>query len=448
MKSKKPGVARRAFLGTAGTVVGLPLLESLIPRQVRAADGTTAMPKRIIYYYVPDGIHMAAWRPATSGAAYAITPILKPIEALKSDFMVISGTVNQPAKPSSAGDHAAGTSGFITCATALKSTTDIQLGVSVDQYAAQKVGKDTRVESVILGTEAGSQAGTCDSGYGCPYVRAISWGSVTTPVAKITSTKTAFELIFTGVDPTATAADRLKRQKYRTSVLDVALGRGTSLQTRLGASDKRKLDEYATSVRETERQIMDAPSAPSCGGAGTAPNTTAADFEKNVKTFADIMVLAMQCDVSRIYTFMLGNAGGQHVYNNLPGITRGHHDISHHGGNAANFAMLQAIDTYEMELFGYFLNKMKATTDGTADLLFNSTVYFSSEISDGDRHNHDDMPVLIAGHGGGMLNTGQHYSLPTTTKVSNTLLATLRTMGITDVKLGDSTGALTDILKV
>jgi hypothetical protein len=444
-KRNERGLARRAFLGTAGTMVGLPLLESLIPRRARAAD--LGSPKRVVYYYVPDGIVMAQWRPATTGPAYALTPILMPLAPLKSDFMVVTGTVNQPAKPASAGDHAAGTSGFITCATAVKSTTDIRLGISIDQVAAQKIGKATHVESVVLGMEAGAQAGTCDSGYGCPYVRAISWSGISTPVPKITNAKIAFDLIFSGVDPMASQADQAKRVLYRKSVLDVATARGTALQTRLGATDRHKLDEYFTSVRETERQVTDVGTGASCKGA-TAPDPAAAmDFEKNVKSYADIMVLAMQCDVSRIFTFMLGNAGGQHVYSNL-GITRGHHDISHHGGQAVNLMQLQTIDTYEMTLLYYFLNKLKTTVDGSADLLFNSTVYFSSEISDGDRHNHDDMPVLIAGHGGGMLNTGQHYSLPTTTKVSDVLVTTLRTMGINDAKVGDSTGPVMDILKV
>ena len=445
LKSKERGVARRAFLGSAGTVVALPLLQSLLPRQARAAGGPTTEPKRIIYYYVPDGIVMKAWRPATTGANYEITPILKPLEALKADFMVVSGTKNDPAHPTGNGDHAAGTSGFITCAKALKSTTDIQLGISADQFAAMKIGMNTRVPSVVLGTEPGSQAGTCDSGYGCPYVRAISWGSANTPMAKVTTPKTAFDLIFAGGDPAASAADRTKRQMYRKSVLDVAVGRTQTLKPRLGASDQRKLDEYLTSVRETERQVTDL-SASGGGCMGAQAPAVSADLETNVKAFSDIMVLAMQCDASRIFTFMLGNAGGQHVYSNL-GINRGHHDISHHGGNASNLQMLQAIDTYEIQLLSYFLTKLKSTIDGANNLLFNSTVYFSSEISDGDLHNHDDMPVLIAGHGGGMLNTGQHYSLPITTNVSDVLLSTLRTVGVTGVPLGDSVAPVMDILK-
>jgi hypothetical protein len=198
-------------------------------------------------------------------------------------------------------------------------------------------------------------------------------------------------------------------------------------------------------VRETERTIVDVPTGggPGCGGA-TAPAGTM-DFEAGVKAMSDIMVLGMQCDVSRIYTFMLGNAGGQHVYTNL-GINRGHHDISHHGGNPANLMMLQQIDTYEMTLLFYLLDKMKKTTEGTSNLLFNSTVFMSSEISDGDRHNHDNMPMLVAGNGGGMLNTGQHYILPGA-KYSNMLVSTLRTFGIMDGKIGDSTGPITEVLK-
>jgi hypothetical protein len=307
------------------------------------------------------------------------------------------------------------------------------------------MGKNTRTASVQLGMEGGALAGTCDSGYGCPYVRSISWSGVSTPMPKVTDPKVAFNLLFMGFDPTASLADRTKRTAYRKSVLDVAIARATTLQTRLGVSDKHKLDEYLTGVRETERQVVDMPTGMGCGGA-TAPDASVnMDFEKGVKAMSDIMVLGMQCDVSRIYTFMLGNAGGQHVYTNL-GINRGHHDISHHGGNAANFAMLQTIDTYEMTLLFYLLDKMKKTTEGASNLLFNSTVFMSSEISDGDRHNHDNMPMIVAGNGGGMLNTGQHYILQGA-KYSNMLVTTLRTFGIPDGKLGDSTGPVMEVLK-
>lgn len=440
LKTKR-GIARRAFLGGAGTMVSLPILESLLPRGARAA---ATSPTRLIYYYVPDGIVMNQWKPTTAGPNYTMTPILTPIANFKNDFMVLTGTRNDPARPNPApGDHAAGTSGFITCATALHSATEIKLGVSVDQLAAKQM--TTLVPSMALGIDDGAQAGTCDSGYGCPYVRAISWSDAMTPAAKITNPVTAFNQLFKGFDPTASQGDLLRRQKYQKSVLDAVTSQANSLKARLGTTDKQKLDEYFTSVAETEREVTMLGGAQMCNTGMPPDASVSMDFEKKMNAMADIMTLAFQCDVTRVFTFMVGNAGGQRVYSNL-GITRGHHDISHHGGQAVNLMQLTTIDTYEVKLFGYLLNKLKTTMDGTNDLLYNSTIYFSSEISDGDAHNHDDMPVLIAGHGGGMLKTGQHYMLPTTTKVSNVLLTTLRTMGINNVSIGDSTGPQMDIV--
>ncbi|HEY0706085.1 MAG TPA: DUF1552 domain-containing protein [Polyangia bacterium] len=446
LKNKERGLARRAFLGTMGTVIALPVLESLIPKSARAAEN--GFPKRLLYYFVPNGIHMPSWRPATTGADWAITPILKPLEALKSDIMIVSGLDNTPARPDGAGDHAAGTAGFITCAHALKSSTTFKLGISADQIAAKANGMKTRVASLQLGSDGGALAGGCDSGYGCPYARAISWSSETTPLPMITVPKTAFDLLFAGFKPQETSADQAKRQLYKKSVLDVATAEANSLANRLGRSDKRKLEEYLGGVREVERQVSAMGSGGSCMvGTGVEP-VTSMTLEPFLKTMSDIMVLAMQCDVTRIITYMFGNAVSGRTYPVL-GATRGHHDISHHGNNAANQKLLEAISTYEMTQVSYLLTKMKATPEGDQNLLYNSTMYLSSDISDGNRHNHDDMPVLVAGHGGGMLKAGHHIDFPVAakTKVANALLSTLLTVGVNNVTLGDGTGPLPEMLK-
>jgi hypothetical protein len=445
-KQKERGLARRAFLGGLGTIVALPVLESLVPRSARADSG---FPKRLLYYFVPNGIHMQSWRPATTGADWAITPILKPFEMLKSDIMIVSGLDNTPARPDAVGDHASGTSAFITCAHALKSTTNFKLGISADQIAAKVNGMKTRVASLQLGSDGGALAGGCDSGYGCPYARAISWSSETTPLPKITVPKTAFDLLFAGFKPQETSADQLKRQFYKKSVLDVATAEATSLAMRLGRTDKRKLDEYLTGVREVERQVSAIGAGGSCNvDPSVAAPVTTMTLEPFLKTMSDIMVLAMQCDVTRIITYMFGNAVSGRTYPAL-GATRGHHDISHHGNNAANQKLLETISTYEMTQVSYLLNKMKSVPEGDQNLLYNSTLYLSSDISDGNRHNHDDMPVLIAGHGGGMLKAGHHIEFPIAakTKVANALLSTLLTVGVNNTPIGDSTGPLPEILK-
>jgi hypothetical protein len=433
---------RRAFLGGASVVVGLPFLDSLQPRPARGAAAD--LPQRLLYYWVPNGINMAGFRPATTGPGYATPPMLQPLEALKGDFTVITGLENMPGKPDGAGDHAAGTSAFITCAHALKSETDISLGTSADQLAAAQIGKLTRLPSLQLGIDGGSSAGGCDSGYSCAYARNISWAGPTTPLPKITSPQQIFDQIFTGFDPMASAADLAKRRAYSQSVLDSVTRDATSLSGKLGAIDRGKLDQYMTGVRELERRISDT-SAVSCTP-GMRPAKTL-DYPTQVQITSDLMVLAMQCDATRIITFMLGNAVSGRTYPFL-GITRGHHDISHHGGNPTNIDQLQQIGTWEMEQLAYLMSKMKAVTEGDgSNMLYNSTIFLSSDISDGDRHNHDDLPVILGGHGGGVFTPGKHvaYAKTSHTTISSLLVTMLTTVGIMDATLGDSTGPLTDL---
>jgi Protein of unknown function (DUF1552) len=432
----------RALLGAGGAAaVGLPFLESLLPRKVRAQDKPAT---RLLFFYVPNGIQAADFRPKTLGDAYAITPILKPLEALRAEFSVISGLENAPARPDGAGDHAAGTSSFITCAHANKSETEIKLGVSADQIAAAQIGKLTRLPSLELGIDGGSSAGGCDSGYGCAYTRNISWSGPSTPLPKLTNPQLVFDRLFSGFDANASAAEVARRKAYKKSVLDLVMGDAQSLSMRLGKTDQAKLDEYLTGVRELETQIGSNMDAASCSPGARPMNNL--PYAAHVKMMCDLMVLAMQCDVTRIFTFMIGNGLSGRTYPDL-GITRGHHEISHHGMNADNLAQLTKIATWEMEQLAYLLGKMKSTQDGpSSNLLYNSAVFLSSDISDGDRHNHDEMPVILAGHGGGALKPGRHiaYDKAKKTKVSNLLVTMLGTVGV-NASVGDSTGVNPDL---
>jgi hypothetical protein len=437
-------VSRRLFLGGGAAVaVGLPFLESLVPRAARAQAMTA--PKRALFYYVPcgfDGNTRADFWPLTTGTGFEITTMLKPLEALKPELTFLTGLENALAKPDGPGDHASGTGAFLTCTHPFKSESVIMNGVSADQIAAKAVGKATRLPSMQLGIDGGSSAGGCDSGYGCAYARNISWADAMSPLPKITNNSQIFDQIFMGFDPTSSTADRDKRRAYQKSVLDSALADAMSLSGKLGKTDAAKLDQYLTGVRELERQADVATPTAACTKPAIKPVATNADFETQVKTMSDLMVLAMQCDATRIISFMLGNAGSNRTYNNL-GISRGHHDISHHGMMAPNLMMLQQIGTYEIQLFAYLLTKMKAVTEGTSNMLYNSSVFFSSEISDGDRHNHDDMPVILAGHGGGAFTPGKHLLFPqaTHTKVGNLLTSVIATLGV-NAKVGDADGPL------
>ena len=433
-------LGRRAFLGGAAAVVGLPWLESL--KSARALAGAAA-PIRQIYYFVPNGFDMASFKPSATGTGYTMPPILSALEPLRDDLLIITGLENRNGMPDGLGHHASNTSSFITCAHANKSLTDIRLGISADQVAAQELGGSTRLPSMQLGIEGGSRAGDCDSGYGCDYARNISWANETTPLPKITNPQTVFDQIFQGFDPDATDADAARRRERKASVLDLVSQDATDLHAKLSYNDQAKIDQYLTGVRELEQRIVNAPSV-TCEP-GEAPGTEREmDYETHMRVMADLMVTALQCDATRIISFMQGNALSNRTYPFL-GISRGHHDISHHGSSAENIAMLIQIGTWEIEQVAYLLDRLKQIpdgADGSSNILYNSTIFISSDIADGDRHNSDDRPIIVAGRGGGFLKGGEHIAYPggfgtTKEKQSNLMVTLLAAAGIS-ASLGDS----------
>ena len=456
--------SRRLFLGGGAVAIGLPFLESVMPREALAASSASA--KRLLYFWIPNGVWMDSFRPDLVGPNYKMPPVLAALESLRADFSIVTGLNNKPTYPDQGGDHASGTCGFITCVHALKSDSMVHLGPSADQIAANglvKNGVKTRLPSMQLGIDGGGTAGGCDSGYSCAYSRNISWADATTPLPKITDPLQAFNQIFMGFDATASAAEIAKRQAYDKSVLDSVTAGIGSLHAKLGKTDQVKLDQYLSGVRSLEMQLTGSGTGPACSP-GTPPSAKVVDYPGHVKSMLDLIVLAFQCDATRVMTFMLGNAGSNQTYPFLTAegkpIIRAHHEISHHGGNSTAIAQLIAINTWTFEQIAYLLTKMKAITEGSGEnMLTNSSVFVSSDISDGDRHNHNDMPVLLAGHGGGALHPGQHIrygsaiSSPSwKTKpadsdvpVANLLLTTIATLGVTGNPLGDSTGVLPEL---
>ena len=438
---------RRAFLGGSAAVVTLPFLESLKPGVSHAQSAAPA--KRLLFYFVPNGVDMATFRPKTTGAGYATTPMLVPLDPYKNDFSVITGLENPTGKPDNLGDHASGTSSFITCAHAFKSETELKLGISADQVAAKKIGALTRLPSLQIGMAGGSNAGDCDTGYACAYARNISWSTETTPLPKIVDPAKVFDQLFAGATaPGVSDAEAAKRRAYDKSVLDTVLAEATSLKLSLGRTDQVKLEQYLEGVRELERRIAAVTTNPAVACAAPARPAASSDFIVKLGLMTDLMVLAFQCDATRVISFMLGNALSNQTYPHL-GITRGHHDISHHGNDPANIDMLAQIGLWEVGQLGVLMGKLKAIPDGAdgTTLLDNTTIYWSSDISDGARHNHDDIPVILAGHGGGVLKPGRHiaYARNTNTKMANLMLTILGTVGVTDTAFGDSTGPLADI---
>jgi hypothetical protein len=442
-------LSRRLLLGGGATLLGLPFLESALPRAARAQAAKA--PVRLVYIFLPNGLDMATFRPEAPGPDYALPPMLANLADIKSEFSVITGMENVNAKPDGAGDHASGTSGFITCAHALKSETEISLGISADQVAAHELGGATRLPSLQLGIDGGGSTGGCDSGYSCAYARNISWSDAVTPLPKVIDPQQAFNQLFEGYDPQASAAEAAKRRAYEKSVIDFVLADVNGLQPKLGATDKKKLDQYLSGVRELEKRLVEMGPGVSCMPGEPPPKKDDLDYPMHLQAMMDLMGLALACDATRIITLMLGNAGSGRTHPFLD-INGGHHDISHHMNDPNLIAELAKIGIWEMDQLGYFLRKLKELPDSVEgqSVLYNSAVFCSSEISDGNRHNHNDLPIVLAGQAGGALHPGQHIQFPEERdepreKVANLLVTMLEAAGVKGAQLGDSTGPLTQL---
>lgn len=448
---RRRALKRRTFLRGAGVAMSLPFLEAMLPGKGAFAD-TLAMPVRMIAYYVPCGIQMDKWTPAGNGGAnYALSQTLAPLANVKNDLLVLSGLQNSAAKPDGAGDHASGTGAFITAAHPKKSEVDILNGISMDQRAVQALdlGSVTKHASLQLGIDGGGSAGGCDSGYSCAYARNISWANSTTPIPKTSDTRQAFDFIFGNFNPGESAQEALKRKAYKKSILDYVKDDAKALQSQLGAKDKLKLEQYLDGVNALEKSIDAVETQGSC----TLPGRDApsADVTAKARVMADLMVAAFECDMTRVASFMLANAGSNRNYQNIAGVTYngqpfadGHHGISHHQNDAVKRAKLTAIDRWEVTQFAYLLEALKSKQDiNGKTLLENSMVFFSSEISDGNRHNHDDMPIILAGGGGGAFTPGRHIKYEGKPEVANLFVSILNAMGVADTTFGrDGTGAL------
>ncbi len=433
--------SRRAFLGGAGATLALPFLASALPKHARAQ---AAPPLRFLGYYVPCGMRMIDWTPATEGTGYDLPAILAPLSGVQSEVSVLTQIANRPARPDGAGDHASGTGAFLSCAHPHKTEgADIANGISLDQHLANALGGDTTLRSLQLGIDGGSSAGGCDSGYSCAYARNVSWAGAATPLPKLTDPGVAFDRLFAGFDSGASSAELAQRLRQNTSLLDYVLGDATALSRRLGTSDRKKLDEHMNGVRELEMRLQSSMSGPVCDP-GTRPAVDLG-YEAHVRVMTDLMVLAMQCDVTRFTTFMLGNAGSNRSYDFL-GVTGGHHELSHHGGDGAKQDALTRIGIWEVEQFAYLLDRMRMVDEGGESLLDHSVVFFSSEIEDGDSHSHFNMPILLAGKGGGAFTPGRHVVFDSEPSVGNLFVSILQAFGMPDTTFGDDgTGPLSGL---
>jgi hypothetical protein len=432
---------RRAFLRTGGVALALPLLESMRPRR-SAVAATGDVPLRLLVIYTPNGMHMADWTPAAAGTDFALPPILTPLEPVRQDILVLSGIDNPPAETEGFGQHAPATASFLTCTNVAKSE-DVANGISMDQVAANAIGDATRFASLQLGTDGGSNAGGCDGGYSCAYTRNISWANATTPMPKLIDPRAVFDLMFAGYDPEATAAELARRRVSQQSVIDAVLADTMSLQAKLGASDREKLDQYLTGVRELEMRLDSEGTEEVCPAIDVPPSDP--NFPTKVRLMLDLMAIAVQCDLTRVVTFMMGNSISGQTFP-FAGVDGAHHQISHHQGIQSNLAQLTKIDRWEVEQLVYLVEKLGQIDDGDGtSVLDNSIVYFSNEVSDGNTHTNRDLPILLAGRGGGCIAPGRHVRYDGES-LSNLYIAMLQGLGVDIDQFGDDgTGPITGL---
>jgi hypothetical protein len=443
-------IPRRTFLKGLGTTIALPVLEAMLPVKSLAAavadTGKRTVPTRLAFLYVPNGVNMAEWTPAEVGDTFTLPSTLQPLNDLRSEISVLTGLTCDKARPhgDGGGDHARAQSAFLTgCQPRKTDGANIRVGISADQVAAQQVGRFTKLPSVELGCEKGLNAGNCDSGYSCAYSANMSWRGEATPMAKEIDPRAVFERLFGSNNRLENAEARAKRERYQKSILDFVHEDARVLKSKLGATDQRKLEEYLTAVRELEMRVQRVEAAAAqMPDAGKPTGIPKSDYRAHVRLMFDMLALAFQSDCTRVATFMLANDGSNRSYPTI-GVSDGHHETSHHGRNKEKLEKIAKINRFHVEQFAYFLQKLKGIKEGEGTLLDNCLIAYGSGISDGDRHNHDDLPILLAGRGGGSAHPGRHLKFPKETPVTNLWLSMIDRAGATGVpSLGDSTGRL------
>lgn len=431
-------LSRRALLRGSGVALALPFLDAMHPA-LKAAPAKLAA-RRVGVVYVPNGIIMKDWLPSKTGAAFEFTRILKPLEPFRRHITLLSGLSNDAAKQAQGGGHAKASGSFLS-ATPPKYTAgaDVRAGITFDQIIAQKTAAHVRVPSLQLGCEDSRMVGNCDTGSSCAYTNTLSWRNPETPMAVDVNPRSVFERLFGTVDPSLDAATRKRRALYRKSILDQTRSDTQSLVTTLGASDKRKLDEYLTAIREVETRIQKSERDPEIP-IGEKPSGIPFEYRDYVKLMFDLQVIAFQSDLTRVFTMMLGREGSVRTYPEI-GVPDPHHPLTHHRNHPDFIEKVTKINQFHVELFSYFVGRLQDTKDAGGSILDQSVILYGGALSDGNGHSNDNLPLLVAGHAGGVRG-GRHVAAPAQTPVANLFLTMMHKTDAPAPSFGDSTGIL------
>lgn len=435
---------RRTLLRGAGAAIALPLLDSMIPAFSRAATAKATAPCRMAFVYVPNGIIMDQWIPTQTPGVTALPAQLPRISSALAPFrdhiMMIGGLTQNGGRAlgDGPGDHGRAGANYLTCVHPKKTNgRDLEAGISVDQIAARKLDGKTRFGSLELGCEEGVQGGSCDNGYSCAYSNTISWRTPASPNPPEIRPRAVFERLFgtAGLDP--------RQRRNEQSILDMVMDDARGLSAKLGGADQRKLDEYLSSIRDFEKRMQSAERNRTPAPAGvTAPDASVpTELGEHARIMIDLMTLAFQTDATRVATLLLALEQSPRAYPEI-GIPEAHHGLTHHQGDPDKIAKVIDINCYHVKQFAYLLEKLKSTPDGEGTLLDHVMITYGSGLSDGNAHDHANLPLVLAGGGCGSLRPGRHVRVPNETPMANLFVAMLDRMGVPVDRMGDSTGEL------
>jgi hypothetical protein len=439
----RKAIDRRTVLRGLGAGVALPLLDAMVPA-LTAFQRTAAKPvNRFGAVYVPNGMMMPQWTPSGEGSTFEFSPILKPLEPFRDRLLVLSGlNSTPPVRQGAVGVHARASTRFLTdVPPKVTNGADLEAGISMDQIAAQELGRNTQLASLELGLESTESGASCDNGFNCVYTSTISWRSATTPLPTEHNPRAVFERLFGDTASTDPAARRARIEQER-SILDSVTQRIGRLEQEVGSGDRAKLEEYFEAIRDIERRIQNAERQSATElPVVEQPAGIPASFEEHAKLMFDLYALAYQCDLTRVITFMIAHEFSGRTYPQI-GVPDAHHPISHHSGDPVRLAKLAKINTYHASLLASFLEKLRATPDGDGSLLDHVMIVYGAGMSDSNIHDPKNLPILLAGGGAGQLKGGTHLRFPKDTPLANLHLTLLDKLGVHVEKLGDSAGEL------
>jgi hypothetical protein len=437
----KKNLSRRAVLRGLGATMALPLLDSMVPAFAGASAATKA-PTRLGMFYAPNGTSMPFWLPKGYGANFPMSPILTPLEPFRDNLFVVSHLSNDVAVGDGVGGHARSCAPWLT-ATHIKKTegADIRAGVSMDQVAARHLGRETQLASFELSLDSDESLGACDSGYSCVYTNTLAWRDERTPLPSECDPRAVFERLFGAAESTDSAA-RMARLAQEKSILDAALESVTGLKRTLGQHDQLRVDQYLDSVREAEHRIQTAEAQskrelPVVEGPGAAPEL----YQEHCRLLLDLLALSYQTDMTRVSTFMMSKEQTGRSYPEI-GVPDGHHPVSHHQNDPAKIEKLAKINTYHMNQFAYFLDKLRNTPDGDGSVFDHSLFVYGSGMSDSNLHFQLDLPTLMVGGVAGTAKGGRHRKYNNTTPIANLWVTVLNKVGVPTEKFGNSTGSI------